>query len=322
MQGGGANTLPKVADMDLTAQFVSRMKMAQMFEDRALSQFGMSPQSMAQVDQETAEGVKAQGEATQLNIQKFYTDFFEYKKRCLSMNLDIAQYVQSHKKDFNINYSKSDQSRVFIQMLGTDLLFRQLGIFVVNSNKLMKQLEQIKQVFMSNNTSNATALDIVEIITANSVDEIKVKLKESAEKQDQKEQAQQQQQQQQAQAEQQIDMEKENRLDQRAHEKNETTIQVAQIAAGAKSQQQPNQTTTQGPDKQLAYSQFNARTQADNRKADLAAEQNEIAREKATNQKITDSKKIDLQMKKLQAENKRTKSIVKSAKINNIKKKK
>jgi len=307
--------------MDLTAQFLSRMKMAQMFEDRALSQFGMSPQSMAQVDQETAEGVKAQGEATQLNIQKFYTDFFEYKKRCLSMNLDIAQYVQSHKKDFNINYSKSDQSRVFIQMLGTDLLFRELGIFVVNSSKLMKQLEQIKQVFMNNNTSNATALDIVEIITANSVDEIKAKLKESADKQEQKEQAQQQQQQQQAQAENEIEMEKENRNDQRSREKNETSIQVAEIAAGAKSQQAPT-APTQGPDKQLAYSQFNARTDSDNRKADIAAEQNEIAREKATNQKLTDSKKIDLQMKKLQAENKRTKSIVKSAKINNTKKKK
>jgi hypothetical protein len=322
MKGGGQNTLPKVADMDLTAQFVSRMKMSQMFEDRALGQFGMTQQTMGQVDQETAEGIRVSGEQTQLNIQKFYTDFFQYKKRCLSMNLDIAQYVQSHKKDFTINYSKSDQSRVFIQMLGTDLLFRQLGIFVVNSQQLMKKLDQIKQVFMKNNTSNASALDIVEVITANSVADIKAKLMESADKQEQKEQQQFQAQQQQTQAEQQIAMEKENRLDQRAHEKNETTIEVAQIAAGAKSKPTPPQAATGGQSDQLAYNQFTAKTASDNRKNDIQAEQNEIQREKQTNQKLMDSKKIELQMKKLQAENKRTKSIVKSAKISNMKKKK
>jgi hypothetical protein len=267
----------------------------------------------------TAEGVKTAMDQTQLNVQKFYTEFFQYKKRCLSMNLDIAQYVQSRKKDFTINYTKSDQSRVFIQMMGTSLLMKNLSVFVVNSQQLLKQLEQIKQVFIQNNTTGATPLDIVEVITSNSPSAIKAKLKETMDHQEQKEQQLQQSQQQQFQAQQEADMEKENRIDQRGHENNETKIEVAQIMAN----KPPKQTsTTQAPNTNLENNKFNAKVSSDARKADLTAEQNEIQREKVTNQKLLEAKRIELQAKKLQAENKRTKSMIKSAKISNPKKKK
>ena len=322
MQGANpGNQLPKMVDMDLTAQMLSRVKLAQVFEQGAMGQYGIAAQFMAQpTSPGTAEGIKTAMDQTQLNVQKFYTEFFQYKKRCLAMNLDIAQYVQSHKKDFTINYTKSDQSRVFIQMLGTSLLMKDLSVFIVNSQQLMKQLETIKQVFVQNNTSGATPLDIVEVITSNSPSAIKAKLKESADKQEQKEQQQMQAQQQQFQAQQEADMEKENRVDQRGHENNETKIEVAQIMAN-KPPKSPT-TTTQAPDNSLETNKFNAKVATDTRKNDLVAEQNEIQREKVTNQKLLEAKRIELQSKKLQAENKRTKAVVKTAKISNPKKKK
>lgn len=322
MQGANpGNQLPREIDMTETARMLSRAKLMTVFEQGAMGQYGIAPQFMAQpTDPETAEGVKTAVGQSQLNVQKFYTDFFEYKKRCLEMNLDIAQYVQANKKDFYINYTKSDQSRVFIKMLGTSIMLRKLGIFVVNSQRLMKELETIKQVFLQNNTTGATPLDIVEIITSYSPDQIKAKMRETLDKQEEKEQKQfeAQQQQQQAQLEQQV--EKENRVDQRNHENNETKIEVANImAAKGGSKSTP---TTPAPDKTLENNKFNAKVTNDARKNDLLSEQNEIQREKATNQKLLDARRLELQAKKLQAENKRSKSMVKSAKINNPKKKK
>ena len=80
--------------------------------------------------------------------------------------------------------------------------------------------------------------------------------------------------------------------------------------------------TTPAPDTQLENNRFNAKQANDARKNDLLSEQNEIQREKATNQKLLDTKRLEFQSRKLAAENKRTKSMVKSAKINNPKKKK
>jgi hypothetical protein len=322
MQGANpGNQLPREVDMSLTAQLLSRAKLMTVFEQGAMGQYGIAPQFMAQpTDPETAEGVKTSIGQSQLNVQKFYTDFFEYKKRTLEMDLDIAQYVQSHKKDFLINYTKSDQSRVFIRMLGTSILMKKMGIFVVNSHRLMKELETIKQVFLQNNTTGATPLDIIEVITSYSPDAIKVKLKESMEKQEEKEQKQFEAQQQNAQAELEQGVEKENRLDQRNRENNETKVEVANIMAN-KAASKPT-STTPAPNTQLENNKFNAKQTNDARKNDLLSEQNEIQREKATNQKLLDTKRLEFQSRKLAAENKRTKSMVKSAKINNPKKKK
>lgn len=319
MQGANpGNQLPREVNMELTAQMFSRAKLADFFEQRALAQLGISPQAMAEVKAtETATGINTAVSQTALNVQRYYTDFFEYKQRCLTMDLDISQYVQSQQKDVTISYTKSDQSRVFIKMLGTDLLLRNMHVYVVNSQQLLQQLQQIKNLFLQSNTTGATPLDLVEVITANSPAALKVKLKESMQNQEQKEQAMQQQQQQQFQAQLEHEQETENREDERNHQNNETKIQVAQIAAGAK-QAAANKAVPAVPSgpNQLDYNKFNSKAAVDQQKADTARESNEIAREKNTNDKLVKDRQLDLQEQKIKAENKRTSANVRVAKTN------
>jgi len=315
MQGANpGNQLPREVNMELTAQMFSRAKLAQFFEERCLSQLGVSPQAMAEVKAtETATGINTAVSQTALNVQRYYTDFFEYKQRCLTMDLDISQYVQSQQKDVTISYTKSDQSRVFIKMAGTELLLRNMHVYVVNSQILLQQLQQIKNLFLQSNTTGATPLDLVEVITANSPAALKVKLKESMQNQEVKEQQMQQNQQQQFQAQLEHDQETENREDQRNRENNETKIEVAQIAAGAKQKTPAVPATPNGPS-QLDYNKFNAQSAANQQKADLQRENNEINREKNTNDKLLRTRELDLQEQKIRAENKRSQSNVRVAK--------
>lgn len=308
------NTFPKEVNLELTSQMFSRAKLAQFFEQACLSQLGVSPQAMAEVKAtETATGINTAMSQTALNVQRYYTDFFEYKQRCLTMDLDIAQYTQSQQKDVTISYTKSDQSRVFIKMLGTELLLRNMHVYVVNSQLLLQQLQQIKNLFLQSNTTGATPLDLVEVITANSPAALKVKLKESMQQQEAKEEKLQQSQQQQFQAQLEKDQEAENRIDNRNHENNETKVEVAQIAAGAKSQSSITQ--PQGPDKQLEYSKFNAKNASDQQKNDNQREAIELQREKNTNDKLLKAKALELQARKITAEDKRTRSNIRVAKV-------
>jgi hypothetical protein len=292
-----------MVDMDLTAQLVSRMKAADYFEQKALSQLGISEQFIGQTKAtETAEGIKSSISQTQLTVQKYYTDFFQYKQQCLSMNLDIAQYVQSKNKDFTINYTKSDQSRVFIKMLGTDLLLRDLHVYVVNSQQLLQQMQQLKQLFMSSNTTGASPLDLAEVITATSPSAIKVKLKESFEKQQQQQQQEFQQKQDQIKGEQDTAMEKENRQDNRNDQNNTTKIQVAEILAtkGSTKEAAPERYDQQS---QGDYARFNAKAQVDSDKTNLQREKNEIEREKNTNTNVLKAKELDIKREAIAAKN-------------------
>lgn len=312
------NQLPKTIDMELTAQMMSRAKLAEFFENRAMAQLGISPQMMSDVGQnETLGGTQIAVSQAQLNVQKFYTDFFEYKKRCLSMSLDIAQYVQSHNKDITIMYTKSDGSREFIKMLGIELLFRNLGIFVVNSQELMRQLELIKNLFVNNNTTNASALDLVEIITSMSPANIKAKLKEVMDKQEQKENQMMEQQQQAITQQGEIAKLKEDKLDQRVDKTNASKEKIAYIQTFNKQADNLKDTIGEsGRPDVLEYNKLNSQNQANAEKIDVQRESNNIKRGKLDQDRQFKSRELDIKEKALKVKEKESKNKVRIAKVN------
>lgn len=318
MKGGNpGNTLPKAIDMELTTQLMSRAKLAEFFEQRLLAQLGINEQFLGETKAtETAEGIKTSVGQTQLTVQKYYTDFFQYKQRCLSMNLAIAQYVQVKNKDIFVSYTNSDQSREFIKLLGTDLLLKDLGVYVVNSQQLLQQMNQLKQLFLGNNTTNATPLDLAEVITANSPAAIKAKLKESFDKQQEQQQKEFEAKQQEIQANQQIAMEKENRLDARNTENDQTKIKVAEIAADSKVASKPVPQTPVSNSNSLDYNRFNSKVQAEGDRTNLQRDNNEIQREKVTNDKLLKSRELDIKQELLKVKNREAAAKVRIAKTN------
>lgn len=183
-QGG---FLPKEIDLDETTRMASRMKIAEFFETMALKQVGFNDYRLGNfASTSTSSGVESGKNSSYSQTESYFTNFSNYLRRCYTMNLDIAQYVQSQKEDITISYIKSDMSRAYIKVQGTDLLNNDIGLYVSNSREQVRQLEMLRQLGLENNTSGATIVDLAEIVTSNSPQQIKMQLKESFDKQQQR----------------------------------------------------------------------------------------------------------------------------------------
>ncbi len=195
----GANPggqLPQMIDLDESARMMSRTKLAEFFEMQALKQVGFNQQRLGNTSaSESATGVQQAMTQSFSSTESRFTAYNNFKRRCMTMNLDIAQFVQSTKDEVIVHYTKSDMSRAFMKINGTDLALRDLGIFVTNSQEDIRQLEAMRQLALNNNTSDASMEDLASIITMNSPKAIKEQLKKSRKHREQLEQQAQQSQQ-------------------------------------------------------------------------------------------------------------------------------
>lgn len=180
----------QMIDLDESARMMSRMRIAEFFEQKALAQVGITPQRLGSIAaSETATGVQQAVNQSYAQTESYFTNFSNYKARCLQMSLEIAQFVQSKKENIKLNYIKSDMTRAFIEISGSEFILSEIGVFVSDSAELQRQLDMLRQLFMENNTIGATPVDIATVITENSPAAIKAQIKASYEKTQQQQQA-------------------------------------------------------------------------------------------------------------------------------------
>lgn len=172
--------LPKVIDLNLAAQMVSRMNMAKFFEEQALRQVGFNDYRIGAFSSNaTATGVQQGMEKSYSQTESLFTNFSNYLRRCYQMSLDLDQYVQSQKEEISFTYVKSDLSRAFVKILGTDLMLSELGVFVSNSQEHARQLDMMRRYALENNTAGLTPPDVADVIMMNTPGEIKRQLEVS-----------------------------------------------------------------------------------------------------------------------------------------------
>lgn len=172
--------LPKIMDLNVAGQMVSRMNIAKFFEEQALKQVGFNQyRTGAYSADSTAAGVEQGRSASYNQTESYFTNFSNYLRRAHQMSLGIAQYVQSQKEEVTFTYIKSDMSRAFIKMFGMDLLLADIGVFVSNSQENARQLEMIRKFALENNTAGLSPVDVADVITMNSPQEIRRQLKTS-----------------------------------------------------------------------------------------------------------------------------------------------
>ena len=175
-----SNSFPREIDLDQTARLMSRINIADYFEKKAMRQVGINDQRIGNLAaSETATGINQAISQSYASTESYFTKFNNYKRRCYTMMLDIAQFVQSRKDNVTVTYTKSDLSRAFLRINGTELLLRNLNVFISQSSEELRQVEMLKQLALNNNTTDATMLDLATIVRSNSPAEIVAKLRES-----------------------------------------------------------------------------------------------------------------------------------------------
>lgn len=286
-------------DLDETARMTSRMNIADYFKQSALAQVGITPQRLGNIQaSETKYGVEQAQSQSYAQTESYFSRFNDFKKRYLQMSLDIAQYVQSQEEDILIMNLKSDMSRAFIRLNGSQITNAQLGLYVVDSQEVVRQLETLRQLFINNNTSGATPGDLATVVLSNSPNEIKRQLETSYRKIQEQQQAQQQAelqaQQQQLQVQQQIEQNRILKEDERLDKTLANQRYIAELNAESK-----GDIVDDTVDNSLDINKFNAeigvKTQDQNiRQQELANKQYETA----YNQ-VVEQQKFSLESKKL-----------------------
>jgi len=213
------------------------------------------------------------------------------------MNLDIAQYVESKQKDVIVSYTNSDLTNSFLKVLGTDLLFSDLYLFVSNNQETMRQIETLRQLGMNNNTSGATIADLAEIMVTNSPNNILRILKESVAKEQAMQKQAQQLEQEKMEQERQIAENAEQKLDERKDKEIQKDLQVAQINASSKLFYNRNYAPSE-EDINDAQENINMEQQKIDNDKELKKQQIENDSSLKREQLALDNKKIDAQIQK------------------------
>jgi hypothetical protein len=303
--------LPKDFNWDDTARMMNRLEMAEKFEQKALRQVGYNDYRVgAYASTSTAAGVQ-EGKSSSVNQTEYlFANFASYQRRCYEMNLAIAQYVQSQNHDIQVMYTKSDMSRAYIQLNGSDILLADLEVRVVDSREELEKTQMMRQYALENNTAGLDPIAVMEIISTDSTQEIKMKVKEAWEQHQQTEQQNYDLQRKQLESQQETQAAQLEQDNQHFYDKLRNDYEIAQIQAGTKVI-----TSSDGDVPTQPQQQPTDYTQQLNNEQKTSLQQQKMLLDKEYN-----DKKLALEQRKLeqqlQLENKKL-AVVKTMKKNN-----
>ena len=172
-----------VLDATESDRIAAKINLVLLIEQMAYRQIGITDQRMGSIQaSETATGVQQSINNSYSQTESYFQKFSDFLRRCLQMELDIAQYVVSEQKDdFTLNYTMDDMSRAMIETSPANILNKNLGVLVEDSQESARQLEIVRQLATTNNTTNLPMSALLKMGTLNSVREIEIAIKQAEE---------------------------------------------------------------------------------------------------------------------------------------------
>lgn len=287
----------QVLNLEQSNRLMSRIQLANYFKAQAMEVVGLNPQRMGQQlgQINTATGIEQAMSGSYAQTETYFIQHSDHlMPRVHQMRTDLAQFYHSTKPSIRLQGMISPDERTNFEINGTDLLLVDLNVFCLTNANNRNTLEQLKQVFMSNNTTGASVYDLGELIQSDSIGSLNTILKgietKSEERRKEEMQAAQQQQEAEIQARQQ---EKQMEMDHESREKEKdrrSRLLEAEIkAAGYGAMQDVNK--NQQSDFQDVLN--------DVRESEQYADTMNFNREKESNRKDVHQQKLDLDREKM-----------------------
>jgi hypothetical protein len=112
------------------------------------------------------------------------------------MRTDLSQYYHSTKPSVRLQYITTAEEKANFEINGTDLMLRDFNVYCTTRSNQRALLDQLKQLAIQNNTTNASIYDLGNIMKSESIAEVTNVLKATEIKSEQKRKEEMQQQQQ------------------------------------------------------------------------------------------------------------------------------
>lgn len=164
----------------------------------------------------------------------------QVKKNALTMLLNVAKHAWNETPNKSIHYIMNDAERIFLNVQG-DFLYSDLDVFLSDTTKQTLDIEAIKTLLQPAMQNGATLLEAAEILSAENLSQIKLKLTEIEKRKEELMAQQSQAEQAQIEMEAQLKAEELRIKEEDSIRKAETSIQVALIGAQTKNQEEPEQ---------------------------------------------------------------------------------
>ena len=222
-------------NMEQTARLRSRIDLANYFKQATFEVVGITPQRLGEISaSESATGTQQATNGSFAQTEQLFIQHSDWlMKRVHQMRTDLAQYYNSTKPSIRLQYITNTDERVNFEMTGTDLLTRDMNVFVMTDASSRDLLEKMRQLAMQNNTAGASINDLGQILRAESIAELDLVLKKAEAKQQAQIQAQQQHEKeledQRIQAAKEQFEEEQARIDEREKRHNQMMVEVAEI---------------------------------------------------------------------------------------------
>lgn len=177
----------QVLNLEQSNRLMSRIQLANYFKQQCMEVVGVNPQRMGQQlgQTNTATGVEQAMSGSYAQTETYFIQHSDHlMPRVHAMRTDLAQYYHSNKPSIRLQGMISPDERTNFEINGTDLLLVDLNVFCQTNANNRSILDQLKQVFMSNNTTGASVYDLGEIIQSDSLGTLNAALKQIADKAD------------------------------------------------------------------------------------------------------------------------------------------
>jgi len=178
-------------NISYAAEVQYRMQLADRYKMLALEQIGITPQRMGTpTGGETAEGIRQGVTASYAQTDGIYAPFNEANRKTTELHLTVAQHSEKSGKDISVFYRKDAGDIATMTFSDEKFHLRQLGVIPVSDSKTRKNIEQLRNVLLNNNTMGSDMLEYAELFTADSMVELISIGRRSREEKQQQEQAQ------------------------------------------------------------------------------------------------------------------------------------
>jgi hypothetical protein len=160
-------------NISYAAEVQYRMQLADRYKTLALEQIGITPQRMGTpTGGETAEGIRQGVTASYAQTDNIYAPFNEANRKSAELHLTVAQHSEKSGKDVSVFFRKDAGDIATMKFSDEKFHLRQLGVTPVSDSKTRKNIEQLRNVLLNNNTMGSDMLEYAELFTADSMVEL------------------------------------------------------------------------------------------------------------------------------------------------------
>jgi hypothetical protein len=185
-------------DLTRTQEIQSRYTLAQQLKNECWELVGMSKQRMGSVAaSESATGVNTAVSQSYSQTEPLFVAHEYIMGQLYQSIIDAALYVESKKPQSTLSYITNEGEAAFVQVNGSDLKFRDLKVFLTNRPEDKQMFDELRGLSQAVIQNGGSLYDVIELYSTKSMRAMKKVFKELRDRQmqvqDQQMQTQQQQ---------------------------------------------------------------------------------------------------------------------------------